>query len=688
MSPETFAGDQWLADNGPLELEMLLASFMVQPATAAILADSERRCRGISAGAARMLAKQERELLGRQFDDFLEPGATDLFVAAWPAFLDCGQANGELLVTSASGSQVELKYSARANILPGRHLLVVWPTAPASGDDRDSRHVVEDYGLSLLDTNGAVVAWYSGAERMNGYAAADVLGKPPPGSPAPGDLLRSASDGHTVREEWQVRRDGSRYWGNVLTAGLRDHTGELRGFARVVRDFTGRRDFDEHFRRKWQAIVPGSEGPAVSAVAIGEFDQLREANDLLLDVLGYSHDDLRMGRLSWPALTPPEYVRADDWAHEEQLRYGACTPYVKELISKSGRRISVLVATAMLKLYPFRWIALVQDLGGPAGNQLPDEREPESANRFEEIVGNSSAVKRLLAQVESVAPTGATVLILGETGTGKELIARAVHKLSRRSRFPFVTLNCAAIPTGLLESELFGYEKGAFTGALQQKIGRFEMAHRGTLFLDEVGDIPLEIQPKLLRALQERCLERLGGTRTIPIDVRLVAATNRNLNQMMGDRLFRPDLYYRLKVFPVVTPPLRDHPEDIPLLVRHFTRKYAAIMERQIDTITPETMRVLTTWSWPGNVRELENFIERAVILSGGSVLRAPLAELRADSVSIEHSGTLEQVERDHIIRVVRACGGVITAAALRLGIPRTTLNAMMRKLGISRKDL
>jgi transcriptional regulator with GAF, ATPase, and Fis domain len=303
-------------------------------------------------------------------------------------------------------------------------------------------------------------------------------------------------------------------------------------------------------------------------------------------------------------------------------------------------------------------------------------------------VGSSAALKRILRQVEVVAPTDANVLILGETGTGKELVARAIHRLSPRKNLPFISLNCAAIPTGLLESELFGYERGAFTGALAQKIGRFEMAHRGTLFLDEVGDIPLDLQPKLLRALQEKSFERLGGTRTIPIDVRLVAATNRNLSQMMGDKLFRSDLYYRLKVFPITTPALRDHPEDIPILARHFTNKYAAKMDRKIDKIPSETMRALVSWHWPGNVRELENFIERSVILSRGPSLRAPLAEIRAEGTVSASSSTLEQVEREHILRVLRESGGVVTTAATRLGLHRTTLNAIMRKLGISRKDL
>jgi formate hydrogenlyase transcriptional activator len=341
-----------------------------------------------------------------------------------------------------------------------------------------------------------------------------------------------------------------------------------------------------------------------------------------------------------------------------------------------------------LKLSPFRWITFVQDLRERDRNENIGDEEVEGKENFGEIVGNSAALRRILRHVEVVAPTDANVLILGETGTGKELVARAVHRLSPRRNFPFITLNCAAIPTGLLESELFGYEKGAFTGALSQKMGRFELADRGTLFLDEVGDIPLDLQPKLLRALQEKAFERLGGTRTIPIDVRLVAATNRNLTQMMGDKLFRSDLYYRLKVFPITTPPLRDHVEDIPILARHFTQKYSRVMNKQIDTIPSDTMRALTSWSWPGNVRELENFIERAVILSRGPNLRAPLAEIRPNASEPSGDSTLEYIEREHVIRVLRETAGVVSKAAARLGVPRTTLNALMRKLGISRKDI
>jgi formate hydrogenlyase transcriptional activator len=350
--------------------------------------------------------------------------------------------------------------------------------------------------------------------------------------------------------------------------------------------------------------------------------------------------------------------------------------------------VPVRIATAVLKLCPFHWVSFVQDLRDRDQLESIEHHDHEPKADFGEMVGRSAALRTVQRLIEQVAPTDATVLIPGETGTGKELVARAIHRVSSRTKLPFVTLNCAAIPTGLLESELFGYEKGAFTGALSQKIGRFEMAHQGTLFLDEVGDIPLELQPKLLRALQEKSFERLGGTRTIPIDVRLVAATNRNLSQMMRDKLFRSDLYYRLKVFPITTSPLRDHPEDTPLLTRHFTKKYGRKMGRQIEKIPSETMRTIVNWPWPGNVRELENFIERSVILSSGSSVRAPLAEIRPNPVAAAGENTLEEVERTHIVQVLRDSGGVITRAATRLGMHRTTLNATMTKLGISLSDL
>jgi formate hydrogenlyase transcriptional activator len=316
------------------------------------------------------------------------------------------------------------------------------------------------------------------------------------------------------------------------------------------------------------------------------------------------------------------------------------------------------------------------------------ENEIRSELNFEEIVGRSGALQRVLRQVEVVAPTDSGVLVQGETGTGKELIARAIHNLSARRDRPFVKLNCAAIPSGLLESELFGHEKGAFTGAIMRKAGRFEVADKGTLFLDEVGDIPLELQPKLLRVLQEHEFERLGSTRTQQVDVRVIAATHRDLKQMVEDSEFRSDLFYRLHVFPLPVPPLRDRREDIPMLVRHYVDKYARRMNRRIETIPSQAMEVFASYPWPGNVRELQNFIERAVILSPGTTLRPPLAELQQSMMRSRTSklSTLEEAEREHVLRAMRESNWIIggpNGAATRLGMKRTTLAYRIRKLKI-----
>ena len=314
--------------------------------------------------------------------------------------------------------------------------------------------------------------------------------------------------------------------------------------------------------------------------------------------------------------------------------------------------------------------------------------EEEIRAEFGSIVGESRPLKSALNLVSTVAPTDSSVLILGETGTGKELIARAIHDLSGRRDRPFVKLNCAAIPLGLLESELFGHERGAFTGAIGQKVGRFELANKGTLFLDEVGDIPLELQAKLLRVLQEQEFERLGSNRTHKVDVRLVAATHRDLTAMVKAMTFREDLYYRLKVFPVHLPPLRQRAEDIPKLVRHFTAHYAQRMNKRIEDIPSETMDALVEYGWPGNVRELQNFIERAVILSPGSVLRAPIAELESLDDDAGPINGLAEVERNHIIRALEASHWIVggpNGAASRLGMKRTSLLYRMQKLGICR---
>jgi formate hydrogenlyase transcriptional activator len=310
-------------------------------------------------------------------------------------------------------------------------------------------------------------------------------------------------------------------------------------------------------------------------------------------------------------------------------------------------------------------------------------------SNFEEIVGTSAVLRRVLAQIETVAPTGSTVLICGETGTGKELIAQAIHSLSPRNGNAFVKLNCAAIPTGLLESELFGHEKGAFTGAIAQRVGRFELANRGTVFLDEVGEIPLELQTKLLRVLQEREFERLGSTRTIRTDARLIAATNRDLAEMVEGQRFRSDLFYRLNVFPVRVPALRERQEDIPLLVRHFVQHYARRMNRVIDTIPSETMNALVRYPWPGNIRELQNLIERAVILSAGPVLRVPLTDLPNPATigsTKARPQTMEEAERAHILTALKETKWVVggpNGAAARLGMNRSTVLFRMKKLGI-----
>ena len=329
-------------------------------------------------------------------------------------------------------------------------------------------------------------------------------------------------------------------------------------------------------------------------------------------------------------------------------------------------------------------------------NRLAEEKrylegEIRAEIPFEEIVGESSALKKVQQEAMTVATSDATVLILGETGTGKELIARAIHRLSHRKDHAFIKVNCAAIPTGLLESELFGHEKGAFTGAVSQKIGRMELADQGTLFLDEVGEIPLELQPKLLRVLQDQEFERLGGTRTMKVNVRLIAATNRDLARSVSERQYRSDLFYRLHVFPIRMPPLRERPQDIPLLVHYFVHKYARRMDRRIESISGENMNALMRWHWPGNVRELENFIERSVILSEGPALRVPLYELVTNSATVNiPDHTLHNAERAHIIRVLRETGGQIagpTGAAHRLGLKRTTLQSKIHRLNITRSD-
>jgi formate hydrogenlyase transcriptional activator len=388
------------------------------------------------------------------------------------------------------------------------------------------------------------------------------------------------------------------------------------------------------------------------------------------------------------------------------------TPFSQEDINFLSRA-SGQIAIAIENAFAYHEISQLKDK--LAQEKLYLEEEIRSEMSFENIIGNSPALKHVLELVETVATSDSTVLLLGETGTGKELIARAIHDRSRRKDRTFVKLNCAAIPTGLLESELFGHEKGAFTGAIIQKVGRMELADQGTLFLDEVGDIPIEIQPKLLRALQEREFERLGSTHTRRANIRLVAATNRDLEQMIAAREFRSDLYYRLHVFPIRIPPLRERKEDIPQLVSYFVQKFAKQMQKKIEAISPAVMKGLTAWDWPGNIRELENFIERAVIVTRGKSLEAPVGELRKTNtvaVTFPHvRHNVEQVagertdlqsdqtsvadeyerrQRDDIVRALTACNGRVggaDGAAARLGMNRTTFLSRMKKFGIYAKQ-
>jgi PAS domain S-box-containing protein len=498
------------------------------------------------------------------------------------------------------------------------------------------------------------------------------------------------------------RKDGTEIPVDIMLSPLEMAEGQL--VLAVVRDVSQKKLAEQALRRSEQQFRSLFEFSPDAIVVTNREGEIAEVNTQVEKFFGYTRSEL----LGQPIeiLIPQRFRaihpkhRADYAAHSRVRTMGARLELYG--LRKDGREFPVDI--------------MLGPVEGPEGQvvlsvirDLSEKREAEEALRrsereksyleeelvtaqqFEEIVGESSGLKRVLKQVEDVAGTDATVLILGETGTGKELIARAIHRLSPRRDNAFVKLNCSAIPSGLLESELFGHEKGAFTGAIAQKIGRLELAHQGTFFLDEVGDLPAELQPKILRALQEKEFERVGGTRTIPVNIRLVAATNRDLSKMVNGGQFRSDLYYRLRVFPVTIPPLRERREDIPLLVRYFLASHSKRMGRRIETIPDETMKTLVRWHWPGNVRELENFMERSVILSPGAVLRAPLAELEQIEQSSGSADTnLEAAEREHILRVLRECKGMISGAngaAERLGLKRTTLNSKIKKLGIHRRD-
>jgi formate hydrogenlyase transcriptional activator len=615
---------------------------------------------------------------------------------------------------------------------------------------------ISEYAINMLDVEGRILTWNPGAERIKGYAEAEVLGshfsrlflEEDVKRGLPASLLRQAARRGRVEEEgWRVRKDGSRFWANVVLTAIRDSNGVLTGFAQIVHDETDRKQAQEAVIAELSGLLLahvdirkmlGAFSASVQQMVPHDFatlalydeatNQLRayflaaeegvtvNQKDMLLD------PDASPAGQAFRTRRPVILNRIDRWPFAPEslahhiaagMQSGLWVPLIHrertlgamavsrraenafnqqdaEKLGQVARQVAMAVNNALA----YRQIAELSDRLKQEKKYLEDEINLE--NRFEDIVGESTGLRNVLRQIETVAPTDATVLIQGETGTGKELLARAIHRLSPRNERTFIKLNCAAIPAGLIESELFGHEKGAFTGAIARKIGRLELAHEGTLFLDEVGELPLDLQPKLLRALQEREIERVGGSRPIPVNVRLIAATNRDLARMVAEKQFRDDLYYRLKVFPVFAPPLRQRQGDIPILVRHFVSLHSRRMGKSIETIPPEAMEALTRWRWPGNIRELENFLERAVILSRGPVLHVPLVELEAMSEEEEDeetaavNPTLQAAEREHILRALREAKGMIGGAggaAERLGLKRTTLNSKIKKLGIERRD-
>ena len=568
--------------------------------------------------------------------------------------------------------------------------------------------------IVVTDPNGRIASANAQVERIFGYSRTELLGQPVEilmperfrqvhpshrGNYAVQPQLRPMGIG---LELFGRRKDGSEFPVDIMLSPVESSEGSL--VVCVVRDVSDKKGAERALRQSEQELRSLFEySPDVIVVSDAD-GRIVRVNARVEDAFGYSRGEL----IGQPIETlVPERYRNTHPQHRDNYRNHPRVRPMGAGLDLYGRRKDATEFPVDIMLGPVEGpngrliLSVIRDLSQKREAEEALRRSEEekryleeeliTTHQFQEIIGESAGLKRVLKQVETVAATDATVLILGETGTGKELIARAIHELSPRRERPFVKLNCSAIPSGLLESELFGHERGAFTGAIAQKIGRLELAHQGTFFLDEIGDLPLELQPKILRALQEKEFERVGGTRTIPVNVRLVAATNRDLAKMANEGQFRSDLYYRLRVFPLTIPPLRERREDIPLLVRYFVTNHSIRMGRQIETVPADTMEALTKWHWPGNIRELENFIERSVILTQGSALRAPLSELEmADKSSEGQDSSLETAEREHILRILRRTKGMIGGpggAAEQLGLKRTTLNSKLKKLGIERRD-
>jgi len=555
-------------------------------------------------------------------------------------------------------------------------------------------------GIFLADSSGRYIDVNSAGAEMLGYTRNEILRVTIADVVAAEEISRIAGEiarfagGGIVRSEWTFRRrDGSTFPGEV--AGKRLPDGRLQG---ILRDMTQRKHAEDLLRQSEERFRVALKGSPIAVFTqdrdlrytwFYNFAQLSSS-----EVLGKTDEEIvgpnnarRLRELKLKLLETGTGVREEIAIQHEGMTF-TYDVTLEPLLDAENKVVGITGAAmdvARLRELADRFQDAAEKL---AREKSYLESEIQTELGFKEIIGQSPALREVLSKARIVAPTNSTVLLLGETGTGKELVARSVHALSGRRDNTFIKLNCAAVPSGLLESELFGHEKGAFTGAVNKKIGRIELADKGTLFLDEIGELPPELQPKLLRVLQDREFERLGGVQTLHVDVRIVAATNRDLRQDIADRKFREDLFYRLNVFPIELPPLRERRDDIPLLVHHFVHKHAARMGKRIDTIPDDTIHILRNWNWPGNVRELENVLERMVIMSRGSILAAPPAELGdADTLAEDN---LTEIEREHIIRVLRETNGVLSGedgAASRLGVKRTTLQSMMKRLGIESQE-
>jgi PAS domain S-box-containing protein len=566
----------------------------------------------------------------------------------------------------------------------------------------------------ITDREGRIIQANDQTEHLFAYSRDELIGQPvetlmPERFRRAHPTHRAAyfADPHTRPmganlELYGLRKDGTEFPVDIMLSTVETADGPV--VLSVIRDISSRKRAEDALRRSEAQLRAIFEHSPDAIIGVDSHGKIVEVNEQVEKFFGYQRSELTGKSIE---MLIPERFRNNHPHYRADYQH---TPRTRPMgigldlfgLRKDGTEFPVDIMLSPVDTPEGKMVlTVIRDLSEKKRAQEELERrerekryleeELYTEHRFEDIIGESPALKRVLKQVETVAATDVTVLILGETGTGKDLIARAIHQLSGRSEYSLVKLNCAAIPTGLLESELFGHEKGSFTGAIAQKIGRLELGHQGSFFLDEVGELPLELQPKILRALQEKEFERVGGTRTIPVDIRLIAATNRDLGQMVKEHQFRGDLYYRLRVFPIVLPPLRERREDIPLLVRYFVSKHARSMDRRIETIPPDIMKALVRWEWPGNIRELENFVERSVILTRGSTLRAPISELEMPlEPADDGNSSLESAERDHILRVLREAKGVIAGpngAAARLGLKRTTLNSKLKKLGIERED-